>query len=187
MKSKRRVMLALACFMIITVLVMGCTPARRPIGDDTQNNIRNNTTTQPPNGNPEVGQMPRSQNTIDDGILPTREMDVSMSQQLEDRIQQDVERINGVNNAIVLVNGNTAYVGIDSGKNITDNNMNDLKDQVIERTRRANPEITRVYVSSDMDTTERLRGYGTQVRAGRPITGFVNEIEEMFRRPLPRS
>ena len=184
MKTKKYLVFGLVFAFIIVTLAAGCTPARRPIEYNTPN-YNQDDTINTPNVTQAPGTLPNDQNLIDDGIIRTNEMDMTMRQQLEDRIANDVEKIQGVNDAVVIINGNTAYVGIDAGRNITDQKTNDLKDQVIDTARKADTRITKVYVSADMDAMERLRGFGRDIRAGRPITGFIDEIEDIFRRPLP--
>lgn len=196
MKLKKSFVLSL-CLMLVAVSIMACTPARRPITENPDNQRLgqgdyNGINGDGPNGsrfngNALNGTGLNGNGMNGDNLYPNREMDMTMGNQMEEKIKNDVEKIDGVNNAVVLMNENTAYIGIDAKGNISDNKMNDLKDQVIERARKSNNEISRVYVSADVDVMDRLRGYGTQVRAGKPITGFINEIEEMFRRPLPKS
>ncbi len=209
MKIKKHFILALTCLMIVSVFSIGCTPAKRPLTDDPYNNSENNTM-RAPNGNQELGQRDYNGNSVDrmydnfngmdngineygvgdnnlNGMNGRKSIGMVGGQQAEDKIKSDVEQITGVQNAVVLINGNTAYVGIDAEGSISGNKMNDLKDQVIEKARRSNNDITRVYVSADMDVTDRLKGYGTEVREGKPIKGLIDEIEEMFRRPMPKS
>lgn len=201
MKPRKNLILALACFIVVGLLVMGCTPARRPMTDN-QNNLNGENLRGAPAGenqnNGGIGFNDRNminRNGInngngvnDNGMFGTNGQNANTgNDQLEDQIKREVERIEGVDNAVVIINNRTAYVGIDADGNISENKMNNLKDQVIERARRTNDNINRVYVSADMDVTDRLRGYGTEIREGRPISGLIEEIEEMFRRPLPRS
>ena len=189
MKSKKYVIFCLAFTLLMASLAVGCAPARRPIENDRAPNLNQNDRMMNPGIEPYPGQMPRADEEplADDGILREPEMDLPMRRQLEDRIAQEVERIPGVNSAVAIVNGNTAYVGIDAGKNIIGQAGNNLEDQVISRVRGIDTRITRVFVSTEMDVNERLRGFGRDIRGGRPAAEFINEIEELFRRPLPRT
>lgn len=184
MKSKKCLIFGLAIVLLIAFAATGCAPARRPIGDPQAPNMNQNNTMNTPGVERAPGNLDND-NLMDDNIIRNNEADVSMNRQLEQRIATEVQDINGVNNAVVIVNGNTAYIGIDAGRNLTGQRTNDLKEQVIDKARRIDTRITRVYVSADMDVTERLRGFGRNIGTGRPVTGFVNEIEELFRRPLP--
>jgi len=191
MKSKKYLIFALTFVLLIAFVATGCAPARRPIEDPVRTPINNqdNINNRDNVNTPGVNRVPGDQdnNVMDDGILRANEADVGMNRQLEQRIATEVQNMEGINDAVVIVDGNTAYIGVDAGRNIAGQRINALKEQVSETARRVDTRITRVYVSADMDVTERLRGFARDVGEGRPVTGFINEIEELFRRPIPRT
>lgn len=197
MKFKKISILLLVCALIVGIVATGCaTPARRPITDTNDNNNL-------PMGQPnEVGigepntVAPNGTTTDPNDIATPRETgdnntntNLGMGNETarETRIATEVNRIANVSDAMVLVNNNVAYVGIDLNGNVEDATTNAIKDRVITAVKRADNSITQVYVSADVDVVQRLRGYGTDIRGGRPISGFIDEIEEMFRRPIPRT
>jgi YhcN/YlaJ family sporulation lipoprotein len=110
-----------------------------------------------------------------------------------DNIQRSVEQMVGVDNAAVVVTGNTAYVGINTdgnltGRNISYGNTTDLtalKRSVAQRVRTASPQIQTVYVSTDANFFERIRRVGTGLRVGNPISGFSNELTNLVRGMAP--
>jgi YhcN/YlaJ family sporulation lipoprotein len=106
---------------------------------------------------------------------------------IETRVTREAERVAGVKNAVTFVNNNTAYVGVDVGTTMGDEDSDYVRDEVINRIHTAVPNITRVYVSSNPDTLGRLRGFGNDIRGGKPITGFIDQVETMFRRTIPRT
>lgn len=107
-----------------------------------------------------------------------------------------VEKIEGVRSATVIVNNNTAYVGLDLDKNVEGSTTNRIKKEVVTRVKNADLSTTRVnayrtittvYVTADMDTVTRLKNYSKDIQRGKPLSGMVDEIEELFRRPAPTS
>ncbi len=121
---------------------------------------------------------------------------------MEARIIREAERVAGVRNAVVFIdntgtnntgtnnttrNNLIAYVGIDTGTTMGDEDADYVRDEVINRIRTAEPTITRVYVSSDPDTVGKLRGFGNDRRGGKPVTGFIDRVQTMFRRAIPRT
>ena len=110
-----------------------------------------------------------------------------------DGIARSLEQMIGVDNATVVVNGNTAYVGIDTdgdltGRNISYGNATDLpavKRACAQRVRSSNPQIQTVYVSTDANFFERLRSVGNGVRKGSPMNGFRNELNTLIRGLTP--
>lgn len=114
-----------------------------------------------------------------------------------DTIARAVERVPGVDNATVVVSGNTAYVGIDvkdgnmgrtvgfGTTNRTTNNIATIKSQCARQVRATDPNINTVYVSADADFLDRIRRVGDSIRRGRPVDGFRNELDELVRRLTP--
>jgi YhcN/YlaJ family sporulation lipoprotein len=110
-----------------------------------------------------------------------------------DNIARSLEQMTGVDNATVVVNGTTAYVGIDTdgdltGRNITYGNASDLpavKRACAQRVRSANPNIQTVYVSTDANFFERLRRVKDGTRNGNTTGGFRNELNDLIRGLTP--
>src|SRR5690554_5393506 len=153
----------LVAFIVIvaTGLVLGCAPARR-VDPDNNNNTRmdqdgnmlpdqnntiprNNTTA--PNGNNNLGGTNNA---------PMDNNDEALSR----RIAEIATDVDGVDNATVVVTGDTAYVGIDMDKDLENRETNRLKERVGDRIKDRENSIDRVYVSADVDTVERLREIG---------------------------
>ncbi len=110
-----------------------------------------------------------------------------------DRIARSLEQMIGVDNATVVVNGSTAYVGIDTdgdltGRNIVYGNATDLaavKSACAQRVKTADPRIQTVYVSTDANFFERLRRVGDGVRNGGSVDGFRNELTRLIKGLTP--
>jgi YhcN/YlaJ family sporulation lipoprotein len=116
-------------------------------------------------------------------MTPDRDQneDVRRARLIADR----VEDIDGIRAATVIVSGTTAYVGVDLSANAEGKLTNELKNTVVKTAKKTDKTLSRVYVSADVDTVARLRNYARDIERGRPMSGFVNEINEMFRRPAP--
>ncbi|WZL73529.1 YhcN/YlaJ family sporulation lipoprotein [Clostridiaceae bacterium 35-E11] len=189
MKRYRSIGILVTCVMLVVALALGCTPARRPIVDRDQDIGMRNPYTAPEPENQNGGMTnpvnPDGDRSIGENVdLGTRP---DNNQAAEEKIAREVKKVPGVKDAVVLMNNNTAYIGIDIGQNIENAQTNNIKDQVMDKVKRIEPAITRVYVSADVDVFGRLTQYGRDVRAGQPIRGFIDEIEEMFRRPMPET
>ena len=110
-----------------------------------------------------------------------------------DGIERSLEQIAGVDNATVVVSGNTAYVGLDTGgddrgTNVgygPDGNVAALKRSCAQRVRAADPNIKTVYVSTDNDFSNRLRRVGEGIRTGSPVSTFRNELDALIRGLTP--
>lgn len=117
-------------------------------------------------------------------VGPNQDLGGAVNRETEDRIRREVEGMTGVQGAVVLINENAAYIGVEMEGNRAGGLTEEMRDQIVERVRRVEPTITRVQVSAETGVTDRLRGFGTEVRGGRPITGFMREIEDLFRAPM---
>lgn len=101
------------------------------------------------------------------------------------RVADIAADVKGVKNATVVVTGEMAYVGIDMDANMQGEETNRLKEKVGDRIKEREKTIDRVMVSADSDTVTRLREIGKDIGSGRPVSGFLEELTEMFRRPTP--
>lgn len=113
-----------------------------------------------------------------------------------ERVARTLEGIPGVDDATVVISGNTAYVGVDTnqdlrgtGRNIAYGNANNdvstIKQQCAQRVRANNPNVRTVYVSTDANFLERLRRVGDGVRNGSAVDSFRNELDGLVRGLTP--
>lgn len=110
-----------------------------------------------------------------------------------DRLARSCESVSGVNNANVVVSGNTAYVGVDTagdntGRNVAygaPNNVSTIKSQCAQQVRAANPQIQNVYVSTDANFMNRLRRVGEGVKNGTAVSSFRDELDALVRGLTP--
>lgn len=174
-------------FLLIIGLSIGCTPARRVDPDDNRDI-----------NDPQNNMLPNDQNNLDNqnNIVPRDNNTPNMNNNNNNNNNDDDEAqsrriadiatdVKGVENATVVITGETAYVGIDMDKDMENNETNRIKEKVGDAIKKDAEGIDRVYVSADVDSVQRLREIGRDVRGGRPISGFLDELTEMFRRPIP--
>lgn len=110
-----------------------------------------------------------------------------------DRLARTCETVPGVDNATVVISGNTAYVGVNTdgdltGRNIaygTASDLSSVKRQCAQKIKTANPNIQTVYVSTDANFFDRLRRVGNGVRNGTPVESFRNELSNLIRNLTP--
>jgi|GEM_PF-4840097 len=102
-----------------------------------------------------------------------------------DQLARACEQVPGVDNATVVVTGNTAYVGIDLDENMNVTNDVDIRNQVVQKIRAAGDDINTVYVSAEPDFMDRIKNVGNGLRNGRPIDAFTTELREMIQRVTP--
>jgi YhcN/YlaJ family sporulation lipoprotein len=185
-KMKKAVLLGVI-FLIIIGLTMGCTPARRvePRDNTLRDPQQNNMVPNSPNNMPEVD--PNNTNIPRENVPNMDNQNTNTADQAKNkRLAEIAKNVDGVRGATVVTTGETAYVGIDIDKNAENRETERIKERVVNAVKNKE-NITRVYVSADVDSVERLKEIGRDIAGGRPISGFLNELTEMFRRPMPNT
>jgi YhcN/YlaJ family sporulation lipoprotein len=93
--------------------------------------------------------------------------------------------IKGVNGANCVVFGNYAIVGIDVDAKMERSRVGTIKYAVAEAFRK-DPYGVDAIVTADIDMAERLREIRADVRHGRPLAGFTEELSDIIGRIIPQ-
>lgn len=173
---------------ILLIVATGCAnnPNNNQMG---QQNVRDN------NRGP---QMLRDQNNGDDwnngrvgdadNRRPGRDGVGTLDNRIEiaDKAAETITKLKGVNQANVLVTRRNAYVAA-----VLDNDQQKLtkniEDQIANQVRKVDPDIQNVYVSTNPEFVERINGYVGDVQEGRPVTGFMEQLNEIAARIFPNA
>jgi len=102
------------------------------------------------------------------------------------RIAQTIADKNpSVNSATVVLANETVYVGIDLEADVTGSKAEAVKREVAKMVKQVEPDVNTVYVTEDADTYTRLQKIARDIENGRPVSGFLDEIQNMFKRITP--
>jgi YhcN/YlaJ family sporulation lipoprotein len=93
--------------------------------------------------------------------------------------------IKGVKNANCVVFGKYAIVGIDVDKNMDRSRVGTIKYAVAEAFRK-DPYGINAVVTADIDMAQRIREIRADVKNGRPIAGFTEELGDIIGRLVPQ-
>lgn len=96
-----------------------------------------------------------------------------------------VKEKNDVKSATVVLTDNKAYVGINLKANVTGVNAENIKKDIATIVRNEDKSIDNVYVTEDADIVQRLKNIAGDIEKGKPVSGFLDEIEIMFKRITP--
>jgi YhcN/YlaJ family sporulation lipoprotein len=110
---------------------------------------------------------------------------VSHGVRLADDVAGSIAGMKNVKTASVLIMGRTAYVGVmmEQHQSVTDA----VKKEIANRARAVDPAIRQVYVSANPDFVKQMQEYGTDIRAGRPVSGLLNKLTDLVRRTFPHA
>jgi len=165
--------LLLVVVLGLALLVSSCAPARRPMNPDTTPQ-RNEITRDNLPGNNQPG------NDL------TRDRLTNVQAKAE-RIADACDDVPGVEDATVVISGNTCYVGLDVEGNLEKGETERVEKAALNKALAADPTVRRCVVTSDADTVSRLKEVYQGIRRGTPISTFGDELEEIARRITPRT
>ncbi len=153
----------LASVTVICLLAAGCgTVARNETSPSPQNNDR-----------------VRAQQTT------PRAKAITDPRKVELHLESLAKRIPGVKNAHCVIAGNLAVVGIDVDSKLDRSRIGTIKYSVAEAFRK-DPYGIDAVVTADIDLAQRLREIGADVRRGRPVQGFAEEMSDIIGRIVPQ-
>jgi len=133
--------------------------------------------------------------TYDDNAYYNRNSNGSYSPELgtpateADSIARAVQGVRGINNAVVVIDGNTAYVGIDLNEheNIeSTSEIQSIKEQVASVVRREDADIKTVYVSAETDFVEKITRISRELRNGKPIGSIRDDLDNIVKVVTPK-
>ncbi len=102
-----------------------------------------------------------------------------------ENIARKIANLSEVNSATVILNRNTALVGVDIKRNLEGRLTDNLKRKIEKIVKDTDKNIVNVGISADADVYKRISNMARDIRNGKPITGFTKEFEEIFRRITP--
>jgi YhcN/YlaJ family sporulation lipoprotein len=153
----------LCVFIVILTLAVGCSQAPKsgaPSQDPNQNQVK-------------VQQ-----------IAPQK-LEIKDSKAVAERLENLATSIPQVESAHCVVFGNTAVVGININKELDRAKVGTVKYSVAEALKK-DPYGVNAIVTADLDLDQRLRNIRDNVQAGRPITGFAEQMADIIGRVMPQ-
>jgi len=153
----------LASAIVIAIVTTGCsTVARNETSPSPQNNSR-----------------------VKAHQTAPQKKEIRNSQEVALHLEQLAKGVPGVQNAHCVVFGNTAVVGIDIDGTLERSEAGTIKYTVAEAFRK-DPYGVDALVTADIDIAQRIREMGADIRNGRPIQGFAEEMADIIGRIIPQ-
>jgi spore cortex protein len=101
--------------------------------------------------------------------------------------QQKVEAMKEVDNAVVITAGSKAYAAVKLANGGKGDVNDEMKKKVSDQVQAADQNINEVFVSSNPDFMERMRGYRDDIQNGNPVRGLFDQFSETVQRIFPES
>lgn len=186
-RKKKFFVLSIALLCVSCLLFTGCgknnnNPPAPPANNnqtDTQNNKaeNNNGTNNGTVDNTKNG----TNNTVPNETVDNTDLS-ARAKKIADAVTKDVTQ---VKDARVVISERLAYVSVAIDKTADTAESAALKDEVSNVVKKTDTEIETVYVMEDPNTFTRMEEIGNDIANGHPISGFVEELENMFVRVVP--
>ena len=163
MSMKKKTYFILAALLCLSLMVsVGCTSTEKT--PEKKPPVQENTTT-PPTTTPE-----------------TTGTNGAESKKIADAIVKDLA---DVEDATVVVSGDMAYAAIKIRDTADAAKAEDIKKEVIAKIQETDKNIKNAYVSEDAAVFTRIKEIGADIASGKPISGFIEEIQNLFTRVTP--
>jgi YhcN/YlaJ family sporulation lipoprotein len=135
------------------------------------------------------GNSPSTQNPANSGIkvqqIAPPKQQIQGANAVADHLEKLAASVPNVQSAHCVVFGNTAVVGINVKPDMERSKVGTIKYSVAEALRK-DPNGANAIVTADMDLNQRLRNIRDSIRAGRPITGFGEQMASIIGRIMPQ-
>lgn len=104
---------------------------------------------------------------------------------LAEKEANKVADLKEVKSAYVLTTDQNAYVAAVLEDRMNGNVSKELEKKISDQVKSENGSIDNVYVSTNPDFIDSMRGYADKAKNGKPIKGFGEEIADIVRRVFP--
>ncbi|QZY55422.1 YhcN/YlaJ family sporulation lipoprotein [Crassaminicella profunda] len=191
MKKHRKCISVIAViFVFAAFLSLGCTPAKRPIPETNrydnkvvprENRYDTNQNMTDMYDNDTIPDRYGDQNDLTYDNIPKNMDNYGINEKGENvTLEREIERMSGIEDAVVILDRNTCYVGVDTDTGTPVENMKATQTTIASKVREKMPNVSRVYVTSEEDRVKRLRGFRTNIMNGRDVRDFVDQIQDLF-------
>ena len=178
-RKKKFFVLSVALLCMSCLIFTGCSrnnntqqtpPATNNQTDNAQNNVSgsNNAADQ------------KDDNGTDDNVDNTNLH--QRTEKIADAVVNDVAQ---VKDARTVISEKMAYVSVAIDETADTAESATLKEEISNVVKKTDAEIETVYVMEDADTFTRMKEIGEDIANGKPVSGFVEELETMFVRVTP--
>ena len=106
---------------------------------------------------------------------------------LADKAVDKVINLSEVDDAVIIVNDNNAYVAAKLNRSSRNELTSDIKDKIAHAVKSVDENIDNVYISVNPDFYDRMNTYSRDIRNGRPVSGFMDEFSDIIRRVFPNA
>ena len=192
--SKKKFFVLSAALLVVSCLFLtGCSSEQNRQNTPSDNNqtpSTQNSTNMSPNNNGMNSDMNGTTNMNGaNGTGNTTRMGTvdnnSLHQRAEKIADAVVDDIDAVKDARVIISDKMAYVSVSITETAGADTAKTLKEEVGHVVKKTDTAIEDVYVMEDADTFTRMKEMVDDIADGKPVSGFIEELDNMFTRVMP--
>ena len=192
-RKKKFFVLSAALLFVSCLLLTGCSSEQNRQNTPSVNNqtpSTQNSTNMSPNNNGMNSDMNGTTNMNGaNGTGNTTRMGTvdnnSLHQRAEKIADAVVDDIDAVKDARVIISDKMAYVSVSITETAGADTAKTLKEEVGQVVKKTDTAIEDVYVMEDADTFTRMKEMVDDIADGKPVSGFIEELDNMFTRVMP--
>ena len=162
---KKLLLIMMVCTIAFSLLLGGCQTSKKPM-TPTPTTKKPYVTTPTPN--------------------TTNTTNTSTNKQATMQAAAEAKKVNGVRSATAVISGKMLYVGLDLNANLEKTKSAMVEKEVLNKVKKLYPNYT-VMVSSDIDTVTRIKKVAQGIAAGKPLSSFSKEMQDIGTRMTPRA
>lgn len=188
MSFKKQHITLLSLVLCLLVVLTGCgNKSANEQTPQTPANDQNMTTPAPQNDSNGTNNGTNSDANANNDNSPVENLKESndMSERAEKIAKAIVDGVEDVEDANVIISEHLAYAAIKIKADDPKGEAEAIKKAVIEKAKAADSDLTDIYVSESADVFARIKEIGDDIGEGKPISGFVEELENLFVRITP--
>ena len=181
--------------LILSIYLSGC--AKNDLDNDVSTRQRNTTDItyvnykNPNQVGPAISSADTSDPELDRHRNNNRITNTRNNNQTKTRIANQaadkVVNLGEVDDAVIIVNDNNAYVAAKLDRSSRNELTSDIKDKIARAVKSVDEDIDNVYISINPDFYDRMKSYSKDIQKGRPISGFMDEFSDIIRRVFPNA
>ena len=194
-RKKKFFVLSAALLFVSCLLLTGCSSEQNRQNTPSDNNqtpsTQNSTNMSPNNNGMNSGMngttnMNGTNSTDNATRMGTSTTDSnSLHQRAEKIADAVVDDIDAVKDARVIISDKMAYVSVSITETAGADTAKTLKEEVGQVVKKTDTAIEDVYVMEDADTFTRMKEMVNDIADGKPVSGFIEELDNMFTRVMP--
>ena len=188
-RKKKFFVLSAALLFVSCLLLTGCSSEQNRQNTPSDNNqtpSTQNSTNMSPNNNGMNSGMNGTNSTDNATRMGTSTTGSnSLHQRAEKIADAVVDDIDAVKDARVIISDKMAYVSVSITETAGADTAKTLKEEVGQVVKKTDTAIEDVYVMEDADTFTRMKEMVDDIANGKPVSGFIEELDNMFTRVMP--